>query len=681
MTVPPAARDFKNCDRAAKDAAEIRACLREANDGGERFVVRGTGSRGAIDPASGASVLSIARHAGIVDLDPEEMVLTAEAGTSIVEIAAVLAPHRLYLPPLLAAPAEASGGTLGGLYSDPRESPLWPRLGRTRDHALGIEAVRGDATPFKAGGRVVKNVTGYDLTRFLCGARGRYAVITRLHWRLLPAPEAVLAARYRFPGFASAWRGLEALRRAGHEPLLAALDAGKRQPAPADSPRAVAFAVIVECGRAEVAPMRIAAAAKLLGGEEVEAPRARGRGVARARGAGAHERRGDPRPRAVLCVAGPPRNAGPRGGRRALVGESVSIRVLRTRLVGAAPRRARWRPRAAFCVARGVRSERERECSARSGRGQRSSARASVRAALARALGSARSPLGRPPMTRSAGPSHLPTLLDCVHCGLCLPECPTYRVTGREAESPRGRIAALRALTEGRAPATAALRALTEGRAPATAALREGLADCLVCRACESACPAGISMERLMGGYRSAEPPRALDFGARLERWALRALIARPARLRAAAALLRLAAPLVRGLPFGADLPSRARLNSPAPLVAPPPDPRAPARGTAVIFQGCVAAHLFRAETNAAAAVLARNGWRVAFSAPGCCGALHRHAGLLDDARALERNTAAAIAAAAPAPTKLAGTAGPVVVDAAGCAAALADPLARSDGA
>ena len=123
---------------------------------------------------------------GIEDLDAEEMVVTALAGTPVDTVARAAAESGLVLCPLFPIGTE---GTLGGLYSSGFESPVAPLEGQLRDAVLGIEGWTGGGAPLRSGGRVVKNVTGYDLTRFLCGARGTLGVITRLHWRLRRAPE------------------------------------------------------------------------------------------------------------------------------------------------------------------------------------------------------------------------------------------------------------------------------------------------------------------------------------------------------------------------------------------------------------------------------------------------------------------------------------------------------------
>jgi len=159
------------------------------------FTPVGRGTRSGHLP-SGVRALPLDSLSGVEDLDPQEMVCTALAGTSIDEVARAAAVHGLLLCPLL---PEGIGGTLGGLYSSGIESPAAPQEGRLRDAVLGIEGWTGSGSPLRSGGRVVKNVTGYDLTRYLCGARGRLGVITRLHWRLRRDPERFQEVRAELP--------------------------------------------------------------------------------------------------------------------------------------------------------------------------------------------------------------------------------------------------------------------------------------------------------------------------------------------------------------------------------------------------------------------------------------------------------------------------------------------------
>ena len=235
---------------------EVVETLREASSAGRRVHIRGAGTRSLTLPSR--PVIHTSGLCRRLDLDAEESILSTDSGITLDAVIPRLADAGLVLGPL-AVPElipVLARGTIGGLFSDPRETPLFPRWGRTRDAALGVEAVRGDGTAFKAGGRVVKNVTGYDLTRFLCGSRGRYALITRVHWRVLPRPEATPTIEVRHSSWTDLWQGLDALRREPLEPIALAV-----LPGPGPEAR------VVEGGRSGVAEARLARTAEVLGGE------------------------------------------------------------------------------------------------------------------------------------------------------------------------------------------------------------------------------------------------------------------------------------------------------------------------------------------------------------------------------------------------------------------------------
>jgi len=251
--------------------------------------------------------------------------------------------------------------------------------------------------------------------------------------------------------------------------------------------------------------------------------------------------------------------------------------------------------------------------------------------------------------------------LDCVHCGLCLPVCPTYRETGRETSSPRGRIYLA--------------RGVAEGRIPISGVASEEFRLCLGCRACETACPSGVRYGELLEEARAAlERAGARRGPARFVEWlALRRILPHRARLHALVSLLgaaqrlrldRLALPL---LP--AALRERHRLLPPVPprRERHPLPPRLPAdgepRGRVALLEGCIMPELFGSVNRATARVLARNGFDVVVpTAQTCCGALQAHAGDADTARALlARNLAVFLAADVDA----------VVVNSAGCGAHL----------
>ena len=250
----------------------------------------------------------------------------------------------------------------------------------------------------------------------------------------------------------------------------------------------------------------------------------------------------------------------------------------------------------------------------------------------------------------------------CVHCGLCVNACPTYAMTGLEVESPRGRIHLARAVEEGRIPLTAAVASHWD--------------LCLQCRACEAVCPSGVPYGRIMEHARAqlAAAPPSQGSQRRLRRLMLRNVIARPKVLAAVLApprwyagmplrslmrrsgLLRLAGPLGKS---ERQLP--ARLGKPLRPGDRLPQPRIPL-STAVLFTGCVMGELFGDVHRATARVLARSAVAAeATVGQGCCGALHAHDGDLDFARKLARENIDA----------LGGSAEPIIVNSAGCGAAM----------
>jgi glycolate oxidase FAD binding subunit len=155
----------------------------------------GQGSkRGLGRPVQAARQLGLSGLAGITLYEPNELVLTCGAGTPLAEIEAALRENnqQLAFEPADLAPlyAGASGaGTIGGALSCNLAGPRRLKAGAARDHFLGFKAVSGRGEAFQAGGRVVKNVTGYDLCKLMAGAHGTLAVLTEVTIKVLPAPE------------------------------------------------------------------------------------------------------------------------------------------------------------------------------------------------------------------------------------------------------------------------------------------------------------------------------------------------------------------------------------------------------------------------------------------------------------------------------------------------------------
>jgi glycolate oxidase iron-sulfur subunit len=255
-------------------------------------------------------------------------------------------------------------------------------------------------------------------------------------------------------------------------------------------------------------------------------------------------------------------------------------------------------------------------------------------------------------------------ILDCLHCGICLPQCPTYRVLGQEMDSPRGRVYLM--------------RAATEGRIGFTANFLLHMDRCLGCRACETACPAGVPFGRLMEETRGQIERRVRrPLGRRLLGRLLLGVFPDRRRLARVLALTRIyqrsglqrlvrGSGILRGFP---RLTAMERLlpalsaGRPAPMPAEILPENGSARGTVALLEGCVQSVLFPEVNRATAAMLARAGYRVVVPpGQGCCGALHVHWGDRAAGRALARRNLAAFAGVDW-----------IVTNAAGCGAALRD--------
>jgi glycolate oxidase FAD binding subunit len=188
-------------------SADVLSAVAWAAAEGEPLEIVGRGSkRGIGRPVQAAHTLDLSRLTGVTLYEPEELVLSARAGTPLAEIEAVLAEKNQELAfepidygPLLGGGRGQAGktGTLGGVLAANLGGPRRIRAGAARDHILGVHAVSGRGEAFKSGGRVVKNVTGYDLSKGLAGSWGTLAVVTELTFKVLPAAQAEVTLAVR----------------------------------------------------------------------------------------------------------------------------------------------------------------------------------------------------------------------------------------------------------------------------------------------------------------------------------------------------------------------------------------------------------------------------------------------------------------------------------------------------
>ncbi len=156
-------------------------------------IISGGSKRGLGRPMQTTHTLDLSALAGVRLYEPEELVLTAGAATPMHELDALLAGRRQMLgfePPDLGPLLGANdSGTLAGALACNLAGPRRVKLGAARDHFLGFTAVSGRGEVFRAGGRVVKNVTGYDLPKLLAGSFGTLAVMSEVTIKVMPAPE------------------------------------------------------------------------------------------------------------------------------------------------------------------------------------------------------------------------------------------------------------------------------------------------------------------------------------------------------------------------------------------------------------------------------------------------------------------------------------------------------------
>ncbi len=233
-------------------------------------------------------------------------------------------------------------------------------------------------------------------------------------------------------------------------------------------------------------------------------------------------------------------------------------------------------------------------------------------------------------------------IVSCVSCGLCLPHCPTFRLTGSETASPRGRIAAMRAVQEGQATVDDSFRTMMD--------------ECLACRACETACPSGVPFGRMIEAARAQiEPTRPIATRG-LRALGLTYVLPRPWAIYAAAAGVGAA----QALRLDQLAPPNARTTTPRVSLTQLARPLPHAMGfgpTAALLCGCVMDVAFRDVQRDTMRAVARSGYRaVRPRAGGCCGALAMHYGHPDTARRMARDRIAEFADAEV-----------IVVNSAGC--------------
>ena len=214
---------------------QLRDLLAWATAEEKTLEIVGTGSKRAVGrPLATDHVVELGGMAGISLYEPDELVMTASPATPIAEIEAALSEKKQQLEfeppdygPLLAAVNSGQGGsaarsnaptgTLGGVISCNLSGPRRVKSGAARDHFLGFHAVSGRGEIFKSGGRVVKNVTGYDLSKLMAGSWGTLAAMTDVTVKVLPVPEKTRTALLVGADSAQAARAMIQAMQSPHE--------------------------------------------------------------------------------------------------------------------------------------------------------------------------------------------------------------------------------------------------------------------------------------------------------------------------------------------------------------------------------------------------------------------------------------------------------------------------------
>jgi glycolate oxidase FAD binding subunit len=206
---------------APKTEADIAGFVREAADTGAAFEIVSHGTKRSYGrPVEANFIFDVSALSGIVKYEPEELVMTALAATPMAEIEVALALRHQMLGfspadwgPLFGA--QAGGATLAGTLAANACGARRVKAGAARDHVIGCRFVNGQGEAIKAGGPVIKNVTGFDVPKLMCGAFGTLGVLTELTLRVTPAPARVAALALR----ANAKEGFSMLRQALGLPL------------------------------------------------------------------------------------------------------------------------------------------------------------------------------------------------------------------------------------------------------------------------------------------------------------------------------------------------------------------------------------------------------------------------------------------------------------------------------
>jgi glycolate oxidase FAD binding subunit len=229
------------CERV-REAAAARTPLR----------LRGGGTKDFYGNEPRGEAVEMGGHAGVVAYEPKELVLTVRAGTPLEQVESTLAAERQMLP--FEPPHYAKGATIGGTVAAGLSGPRRPYAGAVRDFVLGARIVNGKCEDLSFGGRVIKNVAGYDVSRLMAGAMGTLGAITEVSFKVLPRPASEVTLSYQLD----------------EATATAQVNAWAGQPLPVSATAWLAGRLLVRLAGAESAVG--AARAKMGGDEAVDLP-------------------------------------------------------------------------------------------------------------------------------------------------------------------------------------------------------------------------------------------------------------------------------------------------------------------------------------------------------------------------------------------------------------------------
>ncbi|WP_077034267.1 glycolate oxidase subunit GlcE [Pelomonas sp. KK5] len=192
---------------------QIQEQIKDAAARGATLNIQGHGSKAFYGHAPAGELLDMRRIAGVSSYEPSELVVTAKAGTPLIELETLLAGEGQYLP--FEPPRFGGQGTVGGMVAAGLSGPSRATVGSVRDHVLGVTMLNGRGEAMSFGGTVMKNVAGYDVSRLMAGSMGLLGVIAEVSLKVLPFPTARTTLRFDL----GQQQALTQLNRWGGQPL------------------------------------------------------------------------------------------------------------------------------------------------------------------------------------------------------------------------------------------------------------------------------------------------------------------------------------------------------------------------------------------------------------------------------------------------------------------------------